>query len=119
MPIYMDRHEMEGATAKAVADAHQKDLKLQEKYGIKLMTYWFDESRGSAFCLIDAPAKEKVRQLHEEAHGSIPHKIVEVNPETVAAKVDAGASFVVVGNHLEDKTNHADLKTFVDAAHKK
>ncbi|MFC1880396.1 nickel-binding protein [Thermodesulfobacteriota bacterium] len=85
MPIYMDRHEMEGATAKAVADAHQKDLKLQEKYGIKLMTYWFDESRGSAFCLIDAPAKEKVRQLHEEAHGSIPHKIVEVNPETVEA----------------------------------
>jgi len=85
MPIYMDRHEMEGATAKAVADAHQKDLRLQEKYGIKLMTYWFDENRGSAFCLIDAPAKEKVRQLHAEAHGSIPHKIVEVNPETVAA----------------------------------
>jgi class 3 adenylate cyclase len=85
MPIYMDRHEMEGATAKAVADAHEKDLKLQEKYGIKLMTYWFDESRGSAFCLIDAPAKEKVRQLHEEAHGSIPHKIVEVNPDAVEA----------------------------------
>ncbi|MGD9301694.1 MAG: DUF4242 domain-containing protein [Desulfobacterales bacterium] len=77
MPIYMDRHEMEGATAKAVADAHEKDLKLQEKYGIKLMTYWFDENRGSAFCLIDAPAKEKVRQLHEEAHGSVPHKIVD------------------------------------------
>ena len=85
MPIYMDRHEMAGATANAVADAHRKDLKLQEKYGIKLMTYWFDESRGSAFCLIEAPAKEKVRQLHEEAHGSIPHKIVEVNPETVEA----------------------------------
>ena len=85
MPIYMDRHEMEGATAKAVADAHEKDLKLQEKYGIKLMTYWFDESRGSAFCLIDAPAKETVRQLHEEAHGSVPHKIVEVNPEAVEA----------------------------------
>ena len=85
MPIYMDRHEMEGATARSVADAHQKDLKLQEKYGIKLMTYWFDQSRGSAFCLIDAPAKEKVRQLHEEAHGSVPHKIVEVNPEAVEA----------------------------------
>jgi class 3 adenylate cyclase len=85
MPIYMDRHEMEGATAKAVADAHKKDLKLQEKFGVKLMTYWFDESRGSAFCLIDAPAKEKVRQLHEEAHGSVPHKIVEVNPEAVEA----------------------------------
>jgi hypothetical protein len=33
------------------------------KYGIKLLTYWFDEGRGSAFCLIDAPAKEKVKQF--------------------------------------------------------
>ena len=54
MPIYMDRHEMEGATAKAVADAHEKDLKLQDQFGVKLLTYWFDESRGSAFCLVDA-----------------------------------------------------------------
>jgi len=83
MPIYMDRHDMEGATAKAVADAHLKDLKLQDKYGVKLLTYWFDESRGSAFCLIDAPAKEKVTQLHAEAHGAIPHKIIEVDPHAV------------------------------------
>lgn len=85
MPIYMDRHNLEGATAKSLADAHQKDLKLQDKYDVKLLTYWFDEGRGSAFCLIDAPAKEKVMQLHEEAHGSIPHKIMEVNPDTVEA----------------------------------
>lgn len=85
MPIYMDRHDIEGATAKAVADAHQKDLKLQDKYGVKLLTYWFDEGRGSAFCLMDASAKKKVKQLHEEAHGMIPHKIMEVNPDTVEA----------------------------------
>ena len=85
MPIYMDRHEMEGATAKAVADAHEKDLKLQDKFGVKLLTYWFDESRGSAFCLVDAPAKEKVTQLHAEAHGEIPNKIIEVDPQAVAA----------------------------------
>ena len=85
MPIYMDRHDTKEATAKSVADAHQKDLELQDKYGVKLMTYWFDESRGAVFCLMDAPAKEKVRQLHEEAHGSVPHKIVEVNPEAVEA----------------------------------
>ena len=110
MPIYMDRHEMEGATAKAVADAHQKDLKLQEKYGIKLMTYWFDESRGSAFCLIDAPAKEKVRQLHEEAHGSVPHQIVEVNPETVEAFLgridDPGPA--AAGPHAPSGETHVD-----------
>ena len=85
MPIYMDRHNSKGATAESVADAHRKDMMLQDKYGVKLMTYWFDESRGAVFCLIDAPAKEKVRQLHEEAHGSVPHKIVEVNPEAVEA----------------------------------
>jgi len=85
MPIYMDRHSMENATAKAVADAHQKDLKLQDKYGVKLLTYWFDEARGSAFCLMDAPAAERVTQLHAEAHGSIPNKIMEVDPKTVEA----------------------------------
>ncbi len=83
MPIYMDRHDMEGATAKAVADAHQKDLKLQDKYGIKMLTYWFDENRGSAFCLVDAPDKEKVTLLHAHAHGEIPHKIIEVDPQVV------------------------------------
>ena len=83
MPIYMDRHDMEGATAKAVADAHQKDLKLQDKYGVKMLTYWFDESRGSAFCLVDAPDKERVTELHAHAHGEVPHKIIEVDTQTV------------------------------------
>lgn len=83
MPIYMDRHDMEGVTAKAVADAHQKDLKLQEKYGVKMLTYWFDESRGSAFCLVDAPDKGKVSQLHAHAHGQIPSKIIEVDSQAV------------------------------------
>ena len=41
------------------------------------------------------------------------------DPETVSAKIDAGASFVVVGNHLEDRTGNVNLKKFVDAAHKK
>ena len=85
MPIYMDRHDVEDTTAKEVADAHQKDLELQDKYGVKMMTYWFDEDRGSIFCLMDASTKEKVKQLHEEAHGSIPHTIMEVNPQIVNA----------------------------------
>lgn len=85
MPIYMDRHDVEGRTAKEVADGHRKDLELQDKYGIKMMTYWFDEDRGSVFCLADAPYKKKVEQLHREAHGSVPNTIIEVNPQTVNA----------------------------------
>jgi len=38
-------------------------------------------------------------------------------PDTVARKVAAGASFVVVGNHLEKNINHCDLEALVKAAH--
>ncbi|MFC1561322.1 geranylgeranylglyceryl/heptaprenylglyceryl phosphate synthase, partial [Candidatus Latescibacterota bacterium] len=38
-------------------------------------------------------------------------------PETVAKKVAAGASFVVVGNHLEKRANYCDLEALVKAAH--
>jgi phosphoglycerol geranylgeranyltransferase len=39
------------------------------------------------------------------------------NPETVEAKVRSGASFVVVGNHLEENDDYRKLGEFVDAAH--
>jgi len=83
MTIYMDRHNLEGLTAKDVAEAHLKDLNLQEKYDVKVLTYWFDQKRGAGFCLVDAPDKQRVTQLHAEAHGAIPHKIIEVDTQTV------------------------------------
>lgn len=39
------------------------------------------------------------------------------DPETVAMKVRAGASFVVVGNHLEARGDYSGLESFVRAAH--
>jgi hypothetical protein len=45
MPIYMDRHHLEGATCHAVAADHQKDRKIEGKYGVRFITYWFDEVR--------------------------------------------------------------------------
>jgi len=45
MPVFMDRHYVEGATRHAVAGAHEKDLALQDKYAVKFLTYWFDEAR--------------------------------------------------------------------------
>ncbi len=38
-------------------------------------------------------------------------------PQMVSAKVSAGASFVVVGNHLEEYGNDNYLEAFVSAAH--
>lgn len=85
MPIYMDRHIVPGIEAKHAAKAHREDLLIQEEYGCRCMTYWVDEDRDSAFCLIDAPNKEAVVKMHDRAHGLIPHEIVKVNSNVVEA----------------------------------
>jgi len=38
-------------------------------------------------------------------------------PDTVSAKIEAGASFIVIGNHLENDCSGEDLRCFVRAAH--
>lgn len=85
MPMYMDRHYVEGATRHAVADAHQKDLALQDKYNVKFLTYWFDEMRCTAFCLIEAPDRDTIARAHDDAHGLVPNEIIEVDPAVVDA----------------------------------
>jgi class 3 adenylate cyclase len=85
MPIFMDRHYIEGATKHSVEIAHQRDLELQDEFGVTFMTYWFDEARATAFCLVDAPNKEALRALHEHSHGSVPHEIIAVDPNVVQA----------------------------------
>jgi hypothetical protein len=62
MPLYMDRHFVEGATRSAVAHAHELDLALQEKYKVQFLTYWFDEARCTAFCLIVLLTKRPFRR---------------------------------------------------------
>ena len=55
----MDRHDVSNeVTAEAVAQLHQEDLKIQHKFNWRGLTYWFDEERKTAFCLIDAPNKQ-------------------------------------------------------------
>ena len=84
MPIYMDRHDIpEGVTAEHVAQMHQEDLKVEHLYGCKGMTYWCDEKRKIAFCLITAPNKMAIEDMHNHAHGDYPHHIIEVDTAIV------------------------------------
>lgn len=84
MPIYMDRHDVsEGVSAEHVAKIHTEDLKIEHKYGCRGFTYWFDEDKNAAFCLIEAPNKEAIVKMHNEAHGGIPHLIIEVDERIV------------------------------------
>ncbi len=79
MPIYMDTHKsVDGLTTEAVAEAHMKDLEVQEKHGVKYLKYWFNEEDGTIFCLVDAPNKEAAAAVHQEAHGLVAQEIVEV-----------------------------------------
>jgi AraC-like DNA-binding protein len=110
MPIYMDIHMIPGVGAIDVAEAHQKDVLIQQAYHCKCMTYWVDEARGVVFCLIDAPDKSTVEEMHRKAHGLIPNKIIDVKNEVVE-------SFLGRINDPENsEITDQGLKVFSDSA---
>lgn len=82
MPLYMDIHNLDdGTTAEDVAKAHAKDMETQKKYGVEYTKYWVNEKAGKVFCLCEAPNAEAAEHVHREAHGLMPDKIIEVQPE--------------------------------------
>ena len=64
MPMYMDIHEIPGATAEEVAKAHSADMERQKKHGVEYHKYWFNESCGKIFCLCTAPNAEAAATVH-------------------------------------------------------
>jgi len=102
MPLFMDRHDISGDVgAEDIARLHQEDLKIQDQFGCRGLTYWFDGKRMTAFCLIEANDAEAIRRMHDKAHGQVPHRVIEV---------DAGIVESFLGR-IEDpeKTQHTDL----------
>jgi AraC-like DNA-binding protein len=84
MPIFMDRHDVsEVVTAENVAQLHQQDLKIQDHFGCRGLTYWFDKKRKTAFCLIEAADKNDIIEMHNKAHGDVPNQIIEVEAGVV------------------------------------
>ncbi len=109
MPIYMDRHDVsEEVTAEHVAQLHQEDLKIEQQFNCRGLTYWFDDKRKTAFCLVEAPNMDAVHAMHNHAHGILPHSIIEVN-ETIVE------SFL---GRIEDpeKSNNTELNIINDPA---
>ena len=79
MPYYMDRHDLDGATAADIAAAHLRDLSVQQRHGVEFLTYWFDYERQHTFCYARAPSREAVTAAHGEAHGQLPGQIIDVD----------------------------------------
>lgn len=83
MPLYMDRHDVPGATAEETARNHAADLEVAGQFGVEFFSYWHDSTRGLVFCLASAPGEEAVAQAHRTAHGLVPTEIIEVSESDV------------------------------------
>ena len=80
MPLFMDVHEnLPGATAMDVAAAHDKDVAIQDQYGVNYLRYWVDETNGKVFCLVDAPDADAAAAVHKEAHGLLADHLYPVD----------------------------------------
>ena len=110
MPIFMDVHIVPGVKAKDVAEAHRLDLLHQQEHGCNCMTYWIDEARENIFCLIEAPDKYAVEEMHSKAHGLIPNKIIEVNSNLVEAFLGR------IYDPTEAQVSNEGLKVFADSS---
>jgi hypothetical protein len=77
MPIFMGRQDPQGVTAEAVATLHQEDLKIQANHGCRVLTYWFDEQRGTCSPGADAP---RGRCGPRSAWGAMPWREASVHP---------------------------------------
>jgi class 3 adenylate cyclase len=83
VPFFMDRHEFSGLTAAEAAAAHLKDLEVQDRFGVRFLTYWFDEERQTAFCLAKAQDADAVEAVHRASHGFMAFQIIEVDASLV------------------------------------
>src|SRR5947208_6991753 len=79
----MDRHDLPGVTAEAVATAHVSDLQVQAKHGVTFLAYWFDATEGQAFCLANAPSAEAMQAVHRENHGPVANEVISVSEDDV------------------------------------
>lgn len=105
----MDIHEIPGGvSAKDVADAHYKDVEIQDKYGVTYHKYWVNEKTGKVFCLCHAPNEEAAAQVHREAHGLMAGKVIQIEPEMAelfmgAAETNQAGAAVLPGGSADDR----------------
>ncbi len=86
MPIFMDIHENLGdVTEEDLKSAHQRDLEIQDRYGVQFLTFWFNSGEGHGFCLVDAPSQELAVRVHKESHGLLANRMIEVERPTVSS----------------------------------
>ncbi len=103
VPLFLDRHQFNGVTAAEAAKLHLMDLEVQDRYGVRFLTYYFDHERQTAFCLAQGPSPHAVEAVHRDAHGLLSHSITEVDQNELA-------------QFLGPITEHPPGEAYVDSA---
>jgi hypothetical protein len=85
--LFVDVHELTpgGVTFEDVAEAHARDLEVQDRHDAEFERYWVDEQAGLVYCLSRAPDAESVVETHREAHGLLPSSVHAVTAGQAAA----------------------------------
>jgi uncharacterized protein Usg len=113
--FYMDVHHFgpDKVSYEAVAQAHEKDLAVQKKHGVKFINFWVNEKDGIVYCLSSAKNSRSVVSTHSEAHGLLPDEIFLVKG-TMPANITEGKLFMDI-HHLGTRVKAND----VEKAHQK
>lgn len=78
MPLFMDVHHLDEIDPDALAAAHERDVEVQQRYGVDYRHYWFSRDEGRVFCLVEAPDADAATAVHREAHGLVADEIIPV-----------------------------------------
>jgi len=89
LPLYIDIYDVPGVTAEDLEKAHQRDMEIQDKYGVNYVKYWLNKGHGKAYCLCTAPNADAANTVHAASHGLVAKHIVEVTPELAEAFMGA------------------------------
>ena len=90
IPLFIDIHDVADATPETIAAAHQKDVAIQDAYGVNYVKYWLNQSGGKLFCLCTAPNAEAAERVHRHAHGLAAERIIEVDPDLAESMLGGG-----------------------------
>jgi hypothetical protein len=81
MARFMDVHDgFFGVTGEQLAEAHQRDVDIQNEEGVVYEHAWLDSESGKVFCLATGPSREAVMRIHERAGHPTP-QVYEISAE--------------------------------------
>jgi class 3 adenylate cyclase len=80
---------------------------VQQKYGVNYRQYWINEGCSKLFCLVEAPSAEAAIRVHQEAHGIVAEKLIEVQPELAegflgGGEIDSAGGVFLPGKEARD-----------------